>query len=94
MKAYFIIKMIDEYAGLALFILVAIILAIRIFISYIQNNRKAKYLFSIGFRQINSNCPQTTSGSSRGWKRDDGCFIEETDLLKMSYKDLKKKFPI
>ena len=37
MKAYFIIKMIDEYAGLALFVIVAIILAIRIFISYIQD---------------------------------------------------------
>lgn len=94
MKAYFIIKMIDEYAGLALFIFVAIILTICIFISYIQYNRKTKYLLGLGFRQTNSNCSQTTSGSNRRWKRDDGCFIEESDLLKMSYKDLKKKFPV
>ena len=93
MNAYFIIKLIDEYAGLAVFIIVALALCIHGIYSYIRDNRKFKYLIGLGFRRV-KHCSSHTTCSQWEWRREDDCFIAESDLLNMRYRDLKKKFPM
>lgn len=94
---YFGVKLFAELAPVILFLVMFIIILTITSIKSFKYNRKVKYLKSIGFERYLIDVASVGNKAWYGWRRDDKneyLHISESDLARIKYKELKKRFAL
>lgn len=98
MKAYYTFKLIMELAPIVLFVLLVLCLFIISLIKQFKWDRKINYLQSRGFERYLKDVASVGGKAWYGWRYDDGTMfgirISEEELERITYKELKERFPM
>ena len=90
-EEYFTLRFFSIVAGIGIVALIVLIVFISVVITSLRWRRKISLLRKNGYEQYLHHVPSVGGGAFYGWKRGNKSRILESELNKMSYRQLKNK---
>lgn len=90
-EKYFALRVFEAYAGIAIIAAIIIIVVVKTAIDSFRWNRKTSLLERNGYERYLHGVPSVGDGAFYGWKKEGCNRILESEMERMSFKELKRR---